>query len=52
MKAEEDDTGVKADDGDYEGNIWRIQAHARNAITSIKIDPVAGDKVSSSPDPK
>lgn len=42
---EEDDTSP-AEDTIEEGRIWRVQAHARNAITSMKVDPVNGSGVS------
>lgn len=44
VKAEEDDTAAK-DEEEPEGRIWRVQAHARSAVTAIKIDPVDGSKV-------
>ncbi|WWC64442.1 uncharacterized protein I303_107052 [Kwoniella dejecticola CBS 10117] len=37
----EDDTN-DAQDEEHEGRVWRIQAHARSAITAMKVDPVDG----------
>ena len=49
VKDEDDTTGVKTvENGEdvTEGRIWRLQAHARNSITAMKIDPVNGSGVS------
>jgi WD40 repeat protein len=49
VKDEDDTSGVKTEeDGEdvTEGRIWRLQAHARNSITAMKIDPVNGSGVS------
>jgi len=48
-KDEDDTTGVKTEEEDEatEGRIWRVQAHARNSITAMKIDPINGSGVSS-----
>ena len=44
---EEDDTsGVKEEDEDEEGRVWHVQAHARNSITCMKVDPINGSGVS------
>lgn len=48
VKDEDDTTGVKTEENGEdvtEGRIWRIQAHARNSITAMKIDPVNGSGV-------
>ena len=43
---DEDDT---LPGGDVEeGRVWRVQAHARNSISSMKVDPVNGSGVSPS----
>jgi hypothetical protein len=51
VKDEDDTSGVKLENGDKdendEGRIWRVQAHARSSITSMKVDPVNGSGVSS-----
>lgn len=39
-------TEVKNEDGEDSDRIWRIQAHARNSISAMKLDPVAGKSVS------
>jgi WD40 repeat protein len=49
VKDEDDTSGAKTEeDGEdvTEGRIWRLQAHARNSITAMKIDPVNGSGVS------
>ena len=40
--------GVKEEEGEDEGRIWHVQAHARNSITAMKVDPVDGSKLISS----
>ncbi|WVQ84906.1 hypothetical protein IAT38_007069 [Cryptococcus sp. DSM 104549] len=40
---DDDTNGVKEEEeADTEGPVWRIQAHARNSITCMKVDPVNG----------
>lgn len=34
------------DEDDTSGRVWRVQAHAKNSITCMKVDPVAGSSVS------
>jgi hypothetical protein len=54
VKDEDDTTGIKTEeDGEdvTEGRIWRVQAHARNSITAMKIDPINGSGVRSLPCP-
>ncbi|WVR00348.1 hypothetical protein IAU59_007491 [Kwoniella sp. CBS 9459] len=51
VKSEDDTSGVKTEeDGeqDQEGRVWRVQAHARNSITCMKVDPVNGSGLFSS----
>jgi WD40 repeat protein len=50
VKDEDDTSGVKTEDDEEqtEGRIWRLQAHARNSITAMKVDPVNGSGVSAS----
>ncbi|WVR07792.1 hypothetical protein IAU60_004835 [Kwoniella sp. DSM 27419] len=50
VKSEDDTSGVKVAevDEDYEGRVWRVQAHARNSITCMKVDPVNGSGLFSS----
>jgi hypothetical protein len=46
---DEDDTSGAKEEGDQdqsEGRVWHVQAHARNSITSMKVDPVNGSGVS------
>ncbi|WVQ67137.1 uncharacterized protein L199_005332 [Kwoniella botswanensis] len=45
VNSDDDTTGVKQEqqeDESYEGRVWRIQAHARSAITAMKVNPVNG----------
>ncbi|WVW86016.1 hypothetical protein I302_108054 [Kwoniella bestiolae CBS 10118] len=44
VKSEDDTNGVKEEQEEetHEGRVWRVQAHARSAITSMKVDPVDG----------
>ena len=44
----EDDTELNGH-ADDEGRVWRVQAHARSAITAMKVDPVDGSGVSGRP---
>lgn len=49
VKDEDDTTGIKTEKDDEEfneGRVWRLQAHARNSITAIKVDPTNGSGVS------
>jgi hypothetical protein len=47
VKDEDDTSGIKEEDQDEsEGRVWRVQAHARNSITAMKVDPVNGSGVS------
>ncbi|ADV24174.1 Conserved hypothetical protein [Cryptococcus gattii WM276] len=42
---EDDTSGLKAeeDEDEYqEGRVWRVQAHAKNSISCMKVDPVNG----------
>ncbi|OCF40777.1 WD repeat-containing protein [Kwoniella heveanensis CBS 569] len=51
VESEDDTSGVKEEeDGeqDHEGRVWRVQAHARNSITCMKVDPVNGSGLFSS----
>ncbi|WRT70364.1 uncharacterized protein IL334_007362 [Kwoniella shivajii] len=49
VKSEDDTNGVQAPEEEgYEGRIWKVQAHARNAITCMKVDPVNGSGLFSS----
>ncbi|ODN81496.1 hypothetical protein L202_01918 [Cryptococcus amylolentus CBS 6039] len=43
-KAENDDdtNGVKDEEESQEGRVWRIQAHAKNSISCMKVDPISG----------
>ncbi|WWC71881.1 uncharacterized protein I206_105840 [Kwoniella pini CBS 10737] len=41
VKSEDDTNGIEEGE-QYEGRVWRIQAHARSAITAMKVDPVNG----------
>jgi hypothetical protein len=34
------------EDDDTSGRVWRVQAHAKNSISCMKVDPVAGSSVS------
>lgn len=34
------------DEDDTSGRVWRVQAHAKNSISCMKVDPVAGSSVS------
>ncbi|KAL7418571.1 hypothetical protein Q5752_007029 [Cryptotrichosporon argae] len=43
-KEDEDGTGQGEED-DGEGRIWRVQAHARNSITCMRVDPADGAKL-------
>lgn len=49
----EDDTSglLRAEGGDeyQEGRVWRVQAHAKNSISCMKVDPVNGSGVSHQP---
>lgn len=49
----EDDTGglkAEEDENEYqEGRVWRVQAHAKNSISCMKVDPVNGSGVSLGP---
>lgn len=47
MKSEEA-TDAVAEEGESEGRVWRIQAHARNSISCMKVDPINGSGVSCS----
>ncbi|KAK8853099.1 hypothetical protein IAR55_003800 [Kwoniella newhampshirensis] len=38
----EDDTNGATEEEEPEGRIWRVQAHARNSITCMKVDPING----------
>lgn len=46
----EDDTSggmnAKEEDEYQEGRVWRVQAHAKNSISCMKVDPVNGSGVS------
>ncbi|KAK4684658.1 hypothetical protein P7C73_g5516, partial [Tremellales sp. Uapishka_1] len=42
---EEDESGDE-DEDEGVGRIWRVQAHARSAITSLKVEPINGAGVS------
>ncbi|WVO12493.1 hypothetical protein L204_100093 [Cryptococcus depauperatus] len=44
----EDDTNGVQQDEDQEGIIWRVQAHAKNSISCMKVDPVNGSGLFSS----
>lgn len=44
-KDDDDTSGVKAGEASEE-DLFRIQAHARNSITAMKIDPIEGNGVS------
>ena len=50
VKAEPQANGIKQEhkeeEEEEEGRIWHVQAHARNAITAMKVDPVDGSGVS------
>ena len=49
VKAEPQSNGIKEEvkeEEEEEGRIWHVQAHARNAITAMKVDPVDGSGVS------
>jgi hypothetical protein len=46
---DEDDTNGVVDEAVEEGRIWHVQAHARSAVTSMKIDPINGSGVSVEP---
>ncbi|RSH91624.1 hypothetical protein EHS25_008993 [Saitozyma podzolica] len=49
VKDEDDTSGIKEEDQDEsEGRVWRVQAHARNSITAMKVDPVNGSGLFSS----
>lgn len=37
------------DDEDTSGRVWRVQAHAKNSISCMKVDPVNGASVSTKP---
>ncbi|BEI90683.1 uncharacterized protein CcaverHIS019_0307530 [Cutaneotrichosporon cavernicola] len=40
---------TEADEGeDTEGRVWRVQAHAKNSISCMKVDPIAGSSLYSS----
>lgn len=46
---EDDTSGLKAEENEneyQEGRVWRVQAHAKNSISCIKVDPVNGSGVS------
>lgn len=46
---EDDTSGLKAEEGEdeyQEGRVWRVQAHAKNSISCMKVDPVNGSGVS------
>ena len=40
----EDETSPVEDEAE-EGRIWHVQAHARNSISCMKVDPVNGSSV-------
>lgn len=40
------DAEVTEEDEDADGRIWRLQAHAKNSISCMKVDPVNGQSVS------
>ncbi|WWC91567.1 uncharacterized protein L201_006513 [Kwoniella dendrophila CBS 6074] len=52
IKSEDDTNGVEGEeeeeDENFEGRVWKVQAHARSAITSMKVDPVNGSGLFSS----
>lgn len=38
--------GEEAQEEDEDGRVWRMQAHAKNSISCMKVDPVNGQSVS------
>lgn len=42
----EDDTAPAEEPEEDEGRVWRVQAHARSAISCMKVDPINGSSVS------
>ncbi|WWD19513.1 hypothetical protein CI109_103974 [Kwoniella shandongensis] len=48
VKSEDDTNGVPEEEEETEGRIWRVQAHARNSITCMKVDPINGSGLFSS----
>ncbi|WVQ73007.1 hypothetical protein IAR50_002570 [Cryptococcus sp. DSM 104548] len=42
---EDDTSGVKDEEESQEGRVWRVQAHAKNSISCMKVDPVNGSSL-------